>query len=78
MFQTVTDSLLKRLGYPEQFVYSERVCYCPNLYRPIKWYVFARNCTGPSYCRQNLYIQRYIFGPKCIFNTKGSTILSAH
>ena len=48
-FQTVTDCLLKLLGYPEHCVYSERLCYRPNLYRPFKWYVFARNCIGPSY-----------------------------
>ena len=75
---SVTDSLLKRLGYHEHCVYSERICYCPNLYRPIKWYVYAKNCIGLSYFRQNLYIHRYIFGHKCIFKTKGSTILSAH
>ena len=75
---TGTYSLLKRLGYPEHFVYSEKVCYCPNLHRPVKWYVYARNCIGPSYFRQNLYVQRYIFGHKCIFMTKGLTILSAH
>ena len=33
-FLTVSDRLLKLLGYPEHCVYSERVCYCPNLYRP--------------------------------------------
>ena len=59
------------LGYPEHCVYSVRMCYRPHLCRPIKWYVFARNCIGPSYFRQNLYIQRYIFGHKCIFKTKG-------
>ena len=37
-FQTVTDCLLKLVGYPEHCVYSERVCYRPNLCRPIKWY----------------------------------------
>ena len=41
------------------------VCFRPKLYEP-------------SYCRQNLYIQRYIFGHKCIFKTKGLIILSAH
>ena len=75
-FQTVTDSLLKRLGYPEHCVYSERVCY--RLYRPIKLYVFSRNCIGPRYFRQNLYIKRSIFGHKCIFKAKGLSILSAH
>ena len=30
-FYTVTDCLLKLLGYPEHCVYSERVCYRPNL-----------------------------------------------
>ena len=74
----MTDSLLKLLGYPEHCVYSERMCYCPSLYRPNKWYAYARNCIGPSYFRQNLYIQRYIFGHKCIFETKGLTILFAH
>ena len=59
-FQTVTDRLLlKLLGYPEHFVYSERLCYCSNLYRPNKWYAYARNCIGPCYSRQNLYIQKY-------------------
>ena len=75
---SVTDCLFKRLGYPEPCVYSERVCYRPNLYRPIKWYVFARNCIGPGYFRQHLYIQRYILGHKCIIKIKGSTILDAH
>ena len=55
---TATDCLLKLLGYPEHCVYSERVWYRPNLYRPIIWYVFVRSCIGPSYFRQNLYIQR--------------------
>ena len=78
-FLTVTDSLLKLLGYPEHYVYSERVCYCPNLYRHIKWYVYARKCMGTSYFRQNVYIQRYIFGHKCIrTKTKGLTILYEH
>ena len=67
----MTDSLLKLLGYLGHCVYSERVCYCPNLHRPIKWYVFARNFTGPSYCRQNLYIQRYIFGPQMYIQDEG-------
>ena len=78
MFLDSTDSLLKLLGYPEHCVYLERVCYCPNLYRPNKWYDYARNCIGPSYFRQNLYIPRYIFGHKYILKTKGLTILSAH
>ena len=37
-FKTVADCLLKLLGYPERCVYShdsERVCYLPNLCRPI-------------------------------------------
>ena len=69
------DSLLKLLGYREHCVYSKRVCYCPNLYSSNKWYAYARNYIGPSFFRQNVYIQRYIFGQKCIFKTKG---LSAH
>ena len=77
-FYPVTDCLLKLLGYPEHCVYSERVCYRPNLCRLIILYVFARNCIGPSYFRQNVYIQRYIFGHKCIFKSKGLTVLSAH
>ena len=48
--------LLKRSGYPEHCVYSEMVRYRSNMCMPIKWYVFARNCIGPSYFRQNLYI----------------------
>ena len=67
---TDRPSLLKLLGYPEHCVYSERVCHCPNLYRPDKWHVYARSCIEPSYFRQNLYIQRYIFGHKCICKTK--------
>ena len=48
-FLDVTDCLLKLLDYPDICVYSERVCYRPNLCRPITRYVFARNCIGPSY-----------------------------
>ena len=76
MIRTVPSSVF--LVYPEHCVYSETMCYCPNLYRPNKWYAYARNCIGPCYFRQNLYIQRYIFDEKCIFKTKGLTILSAH
>ena len=39
-FYTVTDCSLKLLGYPEHCVYSERVRYRPNLYRPIKLLCF--------------------------------------
>ena len=56
----------------------QKGCVIVLLYRPRKWYVYARNCIGPSYFRQNVYIQRYIFGHKCIFKTKVFTILSAH
>ena len=59
-----TESLLKLLDYPKFCDSSERVCYCPNMYKPIKWYVFARNCIGPSYCLQNLYIKRHNFWPQ--------------
>ena len=57
-FFTVTDSLLKLFGYLEHCVYSERMCYYPNLYGPIKWYVYARNCMWPSYFRQNEITRR--------------------
>ena len=75
MFLTVTDSLLKLFGYLEHCVYSERMCYCPNLYNPIKWYVYARNCMGPSYFWQermcycpNLYspIKWYVYARNCM------------
>ena len=58
VFLTVTDSLLKRFGYLEHCVYSERMCYCPKLFSPIKWYAYARNCMGPSYFRQNEITRR--------------------
>ena len=64
----MTDSLLKRVGYPEHCVYSERVCYCPNLYRPNKWYAYARNCIGPGFSAKYVYIFKGIFLAKNVYS----------
>ena len=56
----MTDSLLKLVGHPEHCVNSERVCYCPNLYKPDKWYAYARNCIGPRYSKVYFWPKMYV------------------